>query len=261
MNKTCLKKLQPLIFLVAGGTAYALRSQMVQELMDYRGLMVRGSLTEILLWVLTGAAAVCALLVAKNLTAESTGGRRYVSALGCLVFAAGIYTLLAVPAKGPAPLVNLYRVFSWAAIASLAVAAVLNVLGKKALFVPELIVTVFTVLHLVECYQLWSERPELLRYIFGVGAILCIVLHAYHRMARSADLKLKFTAPAVSMLGIYFCLAVQTQGCDYPAFFIAAAIWMTAELIDLIGQPQEAAAPQEVPETAAEEAEVPQENA
>ena len=68
-----------------------------------------------------------------------------------------------------------------------------------------------------------------MKYLFGLGAVLCLVLSAYHRMARAAGLPVKPWHYSVGLLAEYFCAAAVAQGV-YVSFFCAAAVWMMAEM-------------------------------
>ena len=70
---------------------------------------------------------------------------------------------------------------------------------------------------------------QLMNYLFGLGAVLCLVLSAYHRMARAAGLPDKPWHYSVGLLAEYFCAAAVAQGV-YVSFFCAAAVWMMAEM-------------------------------
>ncbi len=107
MKKT---RLFPFVFLILGVLAGFCDRWLFAASLDELGLIVPASLPEILLWVLIAAAFVLAFVCAKNCT---LGGKNNVlSAIGELIYAVGMYTLTTVPAKGPATMVLLFRVFS-----------------------------------------------------------------------------------------------------------------------------------------------------
>lgn len=232
-----LKKIYPFLFLLLGFAGLGIRNWLYQVSVDETNLLIPGTVPEILLWVLTAVVIIGAVVLCRGSVVGEND--RFVEALGSLIFAAGIFSLLQIPAIGPAPLVMVQRIASWAAVGSLVVAAIMCIIGKKPFYLLTVAPCVLALVQLVECYQLWSERPALLNYFFGVGAVLTTALHAYHRMARSAVLKTGAFSAAVSLMGIFFCVVATAQG-EYALYFGAAALWMTAELFGLTEQTAEA---------------------
>ena len=60
---------------------------------------------------------------------------------------------------------------------------------------------------LLEYYQFYSEVPQLMNYLLGLGAVLTLSLGAYHRMARAAGLPDKSWHYSVGLLAEFFCAA------------------------------------------------------
>ncbi len=193
-------------------------------------LLADGSAAEILLWALTALAAVAAFVLCRGKGIPQPS--RFLGAFGDLVFAFGVASLWLEEPHGPAVLVRLYQIFICAGAVSLLVSAVLRASGKKQNFLLEISPCVLCVLQLVECYQLWSEVPQLMDYVLGVGAILFLTLTAYHRMARAAGLKTCPRHYAFGLLSVYFCCAAVFQG-DTAPFYAAAAIWVMTDLTAL----------------------------
>lgn len=231
-------KLTPTIFLVLGVLAYFCTRWIFAASLDELGLITPATVPEILLWVLVAAAFVLAIVCARGCT---TGGKNDVlPALGELIYAVGAFTLTTVPAKGPETMVLLFRVFSYAAAACLVASAAMRLMKKPPFFLLTLPVCLLAVFFLVECYQLWSEIPQPMEYVLGVGAVLGLTLFSFHRMARSAGVPEKPRHIAYGLLGIFFCAGAASLGV-YPLYLIAAALWMTADLTAcLASAPQEA---------------------
>lgn len=221
------------VYALMGAAAVLLYRQAFLMSTDASGLLVRGSMPEVVLWVLT----VCAVLGAVVLSRKNAVGDpgSVMGILGSLIFAAGIYTLLQEPAKGPEALTLMYRGVACLTMVSLAAAAVFRLMGKTPHFVLEIAPALLGILQLVECYQLWSERPLILNYFFGLGAVLCLMMFSYHRMARSAKLPHSIAYPISGLLGTFFCLAAVPQG-DFSMFFGAAGLWMAVEMTALTEQ-------------------------
>lgn len=238
MKNSARSKFFPASFLLLGIVAAALYRWMYTAAVDAAGLLKPWSVQEIVLLVLTAVACIGSFADAKYCKAAGTG--KLLPAIGNLIFAVGVYTLTTIPAKGPTAMVTLYRIFSYVSVPALAVSAGMQLTGKKPFFLLDVCPCVLAALHLVECYQLWSEVPQLMDYFFGVGALLGIILFAFYRIARSVDQPFLPRHLAYCFMGIYFCCVAVMMNA-YSVFFATAAIWMVTDLTAaLSGAPQEA---------------------
>ena len=129
-------------------------------------------------------------------------------------------------------LVLIYRVFCVVTALCLITAAVQQLRKKTPHFLLEAAPCVLCILFLLEFYQRFSEVPQLMNYVLGLGAVLCLTLSAYHRMARAAGLPRKQHALAVGLLAVYFCTAAVSMG-GYVLFLAAAAVWVASEMARL----------------------------
>ena len=211
-------------FLVLGAAAMLVRQWLFTRVEDNVAyLLPRCTLPEIILWVLTAVAIVGAFALTRKttLTVPSAG----VAAAGDVLLAAGIALLFFQEVPGPSALVLAYRVFCVLAVLSLLASALLTGIHKKVPFLLHLSPCILLVLHLLICYQLWSEVPQLMNYVLGLGAVLCLALAGYFRLARAAGLPEKSWYHGVGLLGTYFCAGAAGQG-SFGFFFTAAAIWL-----------------------------------
>lgn len=224
--------LLPPLYVLLGLGAWKLHDWMMGSFAEdpVSGLLPFGTLPEILIWVLTGCVIAAAFVLTRH--AGMGAGSPIIGALSNAFFAAGTLTLLLEDAKGPAALVLVYRVFCVLTAVCLAVSAVMQLLKKKPFFLLELSPCVLCVLVLLEYYQFFSEVPQLMNYVLGLGAVLCLALGSYHRMARAAGLPDRPYYFAIGLMAVYFCAAAGAQGV-YVSFFCSAAVWMAAEMARL----------------------------
>ena len=187
------------------------------------GLLPGFTAAEGVLWALVALAAVGAFLFTGKTTLAPAGPLAGVG--GNVLFALGSATLLLEPVQGPAGLVVAYRGFCLLAVVSLLVMAFLRGTGRKVPFLLELGPCLMCIMLMLECYQLWSEVPQLTNYVLGLGAVLCLALEGYFRLARAAGLPEKSWYHAIGLLGIFFCAAAVAQG-DFTWFFTTAAVWL-----------------------------------
>ncbi|MGM9605328.1 MAG: hypothetical protein ACI3XG_09720 [Faecousia sp.] len=230
-NKKYICLLSP-IYLLLGLAALGLHRWLFSHYVEdpVSGLLPFAAAPEILLWVLTVCAALGAFLLPRR--ARMGESSPVAGALSSGIFAAGVLMLLLEPVKGPAALVLIYQIFCVATAISLIASAVLRLLGKTPHFLLEVSPCVLCILHLMEFYQSFSEVPQLMNYVLGLGAVLCLTLSAYYRMARAAGLPTKPHQFAIGLLAVYFCAAAVSQGIYVP-YFAAAAVWMATEMARL----------------------------
>lgn len=225
MNHSKLKNLG-CAFALMGAAAAELYHLIYSTAVDERELIVRGGAAEIALWVLTFCALGGAAFFGLKIRFKRNGNP---PALGSFLYACGVVTLLLEPLKGPATLVMVYRCMVVASALSLAASAALRLLGKKQYFLLDVFPCILAGLHTVECYQTWSEMPLLLDYVFGVGAVLCILLFAYHKLDMRADMPMKGTYVFAALAGIFFCVTA-AAGAAFQLYFLSAAVWMLCML-------------------------------
>lgn len=232
MNKERIVRLLSPLYLLLGVAALGVHQWLYASYVEdgVSGLLPDGTLPEILLWVLTACAVLGAFLLTRR-TGLGTGNQR-LAALGDILFALGAASLLLESVKGPAVLVAINRAFCVVTGLSMAASALLRLGGKKPPFLLQVCPCVLCVLQLMEYYQRFSEVPQLMRYVLGLGAVLFLTLSAYHRMARAAALPDKPHHHAFGLLAIYFCAAAVSQGAYIP-FFTTAALWEALEMARL----------------------------
>lgn len=232
MNKEKIVRLLPPVYLLLGLLGWGLHKWLYTTQVEdpVSGLLPFGTLPEILLWVLTACVIVAAFVLPRRVRMGE--GNPMIGAFSNAFFAAGILTLLLEPAKGPAALVLIFKVFCVLSAASLLISAVMQLLKKKPFFLLELFPCVLSVLVLLEYYQFYSEVPQLMNYVLGLGAVLCLALSAYHRMAQAAELPQSPIVPGVGLMAVYFCAAAGSQGM-YASFFCSAAVWVAAQMARL----------------------------
>ena len=187
------------------------------------GLLPAFTLPEILLWVLTAGVCVSAFVFTRGTVFGSLGTS--VSTVSDVLFAMGFVVQLLTDVTGPAALVLIYRITCALAAVALAVMAFFRSKGKKPPFVTELAPCIACVVHLLICYQLWSEVPQLMNYVMGLGAVLCLSMGAYFRLAAAAELPGKPWNNAVGLMGVYFCTVAAFSG-TFNLFFTTAAMWL-----------------------------------
>jgi len=235
--------------LILGAAAGLLLRQLLFVQLDERGLIIPGTAMQAIVWVLSAVAAAAAVYPCLKAQLSPAGK---ISGMASIVMAAGMGTVLTETITGPAVLVMLHKIVLIAAAVLLLGAGIQALLHKQTVpadtepedesgdaapaapasllsllpYAAAAALSVFSILQLVVCYQRWSERPQLLAYFFGVGAVLCIMVYAYGLLEREAGMACRKLTVFSGTLGIFFAAAAAGQG-EFTLFFAAAALWMT----------------------------------
>lgn len=213
------------IYLVLGIAALLLHKWLMTLVEDTESMLLpKGTVPEILIWVLTAAAVVCAFGFTRK--TKLNPQERVQGALSDVIEGLGMASLLFEQVQGPELLVRIYRIFCAASAVCLLACAVFRGFGRKAPFLLHLVPCVQLVVHLLIYYQLYSEVPQLMNYVLGLGAVLCLTLAGYFRLAAASGLPGKAWYNGVCLLGVYFCAGAIAQG-TFSGFFAASAVWLS----------------------------------
>lgn len=231
MKKRSNLKYLPFLYVLLGLLAAGLRLGLYAAATDDRGLLTPMHPLMLALVVLTALAAIGAVLLPRFSRIANAHG--VAGGLSSTAFAVGLlYCLLTEPAGNSPLLTSVHRVLGVTAALSLIALAILYLLRKPPYFLMYCFVCMFLCIQMVMFYQLWSEQPQLQDYVYGLGAVLCMVLFVYQQAAARAGLPESKLTPVFGLMGIFFCLASLPQG-EQPVLFAAGALWLTGELTRL----------------------------
>lgn len=195
-------------------------------------LLPAWTLPQILLLALTAAAIVAAFPLVR--VTRIGFSSRVLGTVSSALFAAGTASLATIQGlAGPEILLRIYRIVAIVGALALAASAVFAAMGKKSPFLLELMPCLVALVQLLVCYQQWSEVPQLMNYIMGLGAVACLTLSTYFRMARAAGLPDKSWYNAIGLIGIYFCAAA-TANATFCYFFCTASVWLASEYAGML---------------------------
>lgn len=221
----------PFAFLAAGLLAAFLRARLFSAANEW-GLLPEEPVTDILLWLLTAAAAAGAVVLGKKRgiapPADALDG------ILLLPLPAAILLLLLQNQDIRIPvLLWACRITAIAGAAGFAAMAVMLIAGKKPAFGCYAAPCLFLCVQLVVSYQSWSNMPQFQNFIFGLGAQLCMIFFAYHRASALAGNAPRRSSAAVGLLGIYFCVAASAASELLP-LYAAGTVWLTIETSRLL---------------------------
>lgn len=235
MNENLSRKLYPLLGLALGLVGAGCRFLLYALGMDEKGLLVPGHPAAVLLWVVTAAAVLAAVLAAMTFREDNKAPdetcRSIPEALGTAVMAMGVLSTLLLPENnGIATLLRLHRILSVLAFFCLLAAAVFRLMGKPVPFGCYAGAAVFFFVHVVTRYRAWSGNPQMADYLHALGAGLCLSLVSYYETALVVGLGGRRQRFALGILGIFCCVAAAARG-EYPALHLCGAVWILSVLL------------------------------
>lgn len=219
----------PIAMLLFGIIAMLLRRRLYLTAVDAKGLLLRGSSLEVMLLALTAAVAGIVILSLK----KDRGSERYEDnysasipgALGHIAAATGIFLLVRRTIPGMVGYLGLlWQILGHAAPVCLVLAGVLRIFGRKPFFLFHVIPSLFLLVHVVNCYQLWSSNPQLQDYLFALLATVSLALFAHHTAAFEAGLGNRKMVLGAGMAAVYLCLA-ELGWTDHPELYFGGMFW------------------------------------
>ncbi len=219
--KTLLER-KNLPFLMAGlgALGLALRWLLYTLAVDDRGLLPRGHVLEIGLWLVTAGAG--ALTAWKVLPLD--GSNRYVdnfspslpAGLGHLVCALciGLTVLLWEPAAAGA-LRTAWKVLGTVCVPCLIFAGFCRYTGRRPFFLAHTAPCLFFVVHIVSHYQLWSGDPQIQDYIFALLGAMALAFFCFYLTAFDVGSGRRRMLMTMGLGAIFFCM-VDLAAPAYP---------------------------------------------
>ena len=235
MNENLTRKLYPLLGLALGLVGAGCRFLLYALGMDEKGLLTPGHPAAVLLWVVTAAAVLTAVLAAMTFREDNKAPdetcRSIPEALGTTVMALGVLSTLLMPENnGIATLLRLHRILSVLAFFCLLAAAVFRLMGKPVPFGCYAGAAVFLFVHVVTRYRAWSGNPQMADYLHALGAGLCLSLVSYYETALAVGLGGRRQRLCLGTLGIFFCVTAAARG-EYPLMHLCGAVWILSVLL------------------------------
>lgn len=230
------------LVLGAGILGLVLRAWLYAAGTDDSGLLVRGHIAGILLWVLTAVALVGAFCLSRGITgpekqqdsfpSSSAGGAGAVAA-AVGVLAATISEMSAAPNA----LVTLCTVFGFAAAVVLVFLGVSRLMGQTPHFLLHAALCAYFAVQMVYQYRYWSSDPQLQDYCFQLCACAGLMLTAYHHAAFGADMGSHRSLWFFSLATVYLC-GPALAGPGNRLFYLGCGIWAFTNLSSLTAQPR-----------------------
>lgn len=240
--KIKLKSTQlPVLVLGISGVCFALRWLLYRVAVDEKNLLLSGHPLEVLLWILTAAAAALTVAVVWKLD----GSNRYVdnfrpsveSAAGDFLLAIGIGITLLMMGKSETKLDWARTIVGCLAAVSLVPAGISRFQGKRPFFAFHSLVCVFFVIYMVGRYQIWVGKPQLQDVVFELFGCITLMLFSYHQAAFDVGSGSRRMQLAMGLLAVLFCAAVLAYT-EHWVLYLTALIWAATNLCSLTPVPR-----------------------
>ena len=229
MNYTVKPASIKIFTLSAALLGFLLRFMLYATAIDQKGLIIRGHWATWSLVSLTMLFFAGLLILAQN-------PKREPNYEDC--FAPSIWRSLGAFAAAGAMMVHSFQngMFSYNSMDRVAgilgmlagigliVAGVCHFLGTKPHFLCPVAASLYFALRLVDLYRGWSSDPQLMDYVFYLGAFICLMLNSYFLAQFHVDTCQHRSLWFASMSAVYLC-AVAIPNSGDAGLLAACAFW------------------------------------
>ena len=234
MKRNAGSVLLPVLMLVLGLAAFALRTGLYAVAVDVKGLLLRGHPLEIALTALTAAAILLVALAAwkqeKSGTA-ATGLGNLVAAVGNVAAGAGILVTVLTGEYIQSGYLSLaWQYLGLIAPVCLLVAGLTRALGKRPFFLLYVAACLFFLVHIVTRYQLWSANPQMQDYVFALLGAMALMFFGFYEASQEAGCGNSRMKLGMGLAAVYLCLAELARS-SCPALYLGGILWVLTELV------------------------------
>lgn len=226
----------PALTAALGGIGLVLRRVLYAVAVDEKNLLRSGHVLELLVWLVTIAAAVVIIAGVRKQAGsgryEDNFGASLMGALGAAALAVGVFLTALTDGLAISGLEQIRDMLGFAAAAALMAIAVFRWKGKKPFFALHAVVCVFFAIHLVSCYRGWSSNPQIQDYVFTLFACVGLMLFAYQQASFDVDAGKRRALLGVGLMTAFACF-VAVSGTKYTVMYLAGGIWILTNLCRL----------------------------
>lgn len=207
------------LFALAGGILGLLLHIVLYETgMDGKGLLISGHWAGGGLWILTALVLAAVILLTRGIRGpedyRDTHPVSFLGGIGCFVLAAALGMTAWKDWCADTTLDILMGVLMFAAALSLIYIGICRMSGGKPAFLAHSVLCACFAIRMVWQYQFWSSDPQLMDYVFFLGAYAALMLAAYQQAAFDADMCSHWALWAASLAAVYFCIVALRAGVD-----------------------------------------------
>lgn len=243
MNHSFKNPLLPGVTLVCGSVGLLLQMWLYST-KNSLGFIQRGHISQMLLFLLTGAFLLALFLVTRTIQQANKYEFNFpaspVSAIGSMLAGLGIGMAcgMELVAVGDDRLGLVTAMAGLLAAIGLLWSAKCRWEGSVASVLCHGSICVWLMLRLLSLYRLWSAEPQLENYFFQLMAMTFAMGAAYHRAAFSQGLGSRAKYGFFALAGLYCCcLCLAEPESMLP--YLSLGLWLVTDLCDLTPMPGE----------------------
>ena len=222
-------KFLPLAALLAGAAALAVREALYAFAVEDRGLLVPG---HPLGWVLGALTVLVMVYLIWNVVkgADVTFRLPDMAAAAGTIFCAAA---MAVTVAFVSPMTPGYTALAWrllgcAAAVGMAVQGVGYGAGRKPGFVPDLLVCLFCLFHIIDHYRPWSGNPQMMDSLLALAAMGAMTLFSLYCACDGVGLPRRRLWLGTGLCALFFCAAELLSG--YLLLDLGFIAWVLVRL-------------------------------
>lgn len=203
---------------------------------DDKNLLIPGHPLDIMVWVVTAAAAALIVLSVWKLEGSSRYTDNFApsvaAAIGTFALAGGIAVSVILGGSSGLRLAMLCRIIGALAVPAVVWVGLCRRKGTKPFFGFHAVVCLYLTLYTITHYQTWSSHPQIQDWFFDLAAIVGLTLFSYYQTAFDAGMGSRRMQLATGLLGGFFCLAAVAGGEDI-LLYVGGAVWALTNLCSL----------------------------
>lgn len=221
-------KFMPLVMAGLGVVGFLLRKGLYGVALDAKNLLVDGHPLQWLLFLVTAAAIVLAVMCDGS--REGLGHGNIPTAAGYLVLAAGVLMSVLPQGFDGTGLTRMRNILGILTSLAMVLGAVQRFRGRQVFFLVPGLGCVFFAVHMVSCYQGWSSNPQIQDYLYTLLSSVALMLFAYQQSALAADCGSRKLRNIFGSLSVFFGITA-LSGTEYPLIYLSGSIWALACLL------------------------------
>lgn len=224
-----------------GVLCLGLRIWMLRTGIDEKGLLVRGNLLNIAMWIIT-AVYLAALFVLTGKLGRSGNYRLNFpqsGICGWLAMAGGLI-MVSVVFDGALP----QRVLAGAAVVCMVISGWCRFARLRPSFLFHAVVCVFFLVSLIGKYRGWSSDTQIHEYGFQMLACVALVLYSSHRCSADVNPIQRRQMVFTGLAACFFCITALSDS-TAPGFYAGALLWTAGSLCTLKTLPTDQPKPSE----------------
>lgn len=203
---------------------------------DEKNLLIPGHPLDVLVWVITAAAAAVILLSVWKLEGSSRYADNFApsvaAAIGAFALAGGIAVSAILGGSLGLRLELLCRFSGALAVPAVVWAGLCRWKGRQPFFLLHAVACLYLTLYTITHYQTWSSHPQIQDWFFSMAGVVCLTLFSYYQTAFDAGLGNRRMQLLTGLLGGFFCIAA-VAGVEDVLLYISGAVWALTNLCSL----------------------------